>query len=84
MEGNVNDAPIDERLSRCILDALRLKSFPIRQSTKSYEVPGWDSLSHVTVIMAVEDAYNVRFKTSDIVALQSVGDLEHLVTSMQP
>ncbi len=70
---------IDEQLSRVILDALRLKNFPLRRSTRSFEVPGWDSLSHVTVVMAVEDAYGLRFSTADIVALQSVGDLEKLV-----
>jgi acyl carrier protein len=78
MDNDVTEL-INERLSRTILDALRLKSFPLKQSTRSYEVPGWDSLSHVTVIMAVEDAYGVRFSTGDIVALESVGDLERLV-----
>ncbi|MEP6835241.1 MAG: acyl carrier protein [Gemmatimonas sp.] len=75
----MEDDLIDGQLSRTILDALNLKAFPLRKGTKSFEVPGWDSLSHVTVIMAVEDAYNVRFSTGDIVALQSVGDLERLL-----
>lgn len=70
---------IDDRLSACILGALQLKSFPLRRATRSYEVPGWDSLSHVTVIMAVEDAYGLRFSTPDLMALESVGDLERLV-----
>lgn len=75
----MEDDLIDGQLSRTILDALNLKAFPLRKGTKSFEVPGWDSLSHVTVIMAVEDAYDVRFSTGDIVALQSVGDLERLL-----
>ncbi len=75
----MEDDLIDAQLSRTILDALHLQTFPLRRSTRSFEVPGWDSLSHVTVIMAVEDAYNVRFRTGDIVALESVGDLEALV-----
>lgn len=75
----MEDELIDAELSRVILAALRLKSFPLKKGTRSFEVPGWDSLSHVTVIMAVEDAYNLRFNTGDIVALQSVGDLEQLV-----
>lgn len=75
----MEDELIDEKLSRIILDALRLKAFPLKKGTRSFEVPGWDSLSHVTVIMAVEDAYNLQFSTGDIVALNSVGDLEQLV-----
>ena len=75
----MEDDLIDAQLSRTILDALNLKTVPLRKGTRSFEVPGWDSLSHVTVIMAVEDAYQVRFSTGDIVALQSVGDLEMLL-----
>ena len=75
----MEDDLIEAQLSRTILDALNLKSFPLKKGTRSFEVPGWDSLSHVTVIMAVEDAYKVRFSTGDIVALQSVGDLEQLL-----
>lgn len=75
----MEDELIDPRLTRIILDALNLKSFPLKRGTRSFEVPGWDSLSHVTVIMAVEDAYNVRFKTGDLVALQSVGELQALL-----
>lgn len=79
----MEDDLIDAQLTRTILDALNLKSFPLRKGTRSFEVPGWDSLSHVTVIMAVEDAYSVRFTTGDIVALQSVGDLEQLLKRSQ-
>jgi len=75
----MEDDLIDAELSRIILGALNLKTFPLKKGTKSFEVPGWDSLSHVSIIMAVEDAYDVRFSTGDIVALQSVGDLEVLV-----
>ena len=75
----MEDELIDADLSRVILGALNLKAFPLKKTSKSFEVPGWDSLSHVSVIMAVEDAYHVRFSTGDIVALQSVGDLEALL-----
>ena len=73
------DELIGAELSRIILGALNLKAFPLKKDTKSFEVPGWDSLSHVSVIMAVEDAFDVRFSTGDIVALQSVGELEALL-----
>lgn len=79
----MEDDLIDAALSRIILDALTLKTFPLKKGTKSFEVPGWDSLSHVSVIMAVEDAYAVRFRTGDIVALQSVGELEALLRRTQ-
>ncbi len=80
----MEDDLINPQLSQVILTALNIKTFSLRKGTKSFEVPGWDSLSHVGVIMAVEDAYKVRFSTGDIVALQSVGDLEQLVQRSVP
>ena len=79
----MEDDLIDAALSRLSLGALNLKTFSLKKGTKSFEVPGWDSLSHVAVIMAVEDAYAVRFSTGDIVALQSVGELEALLRRTQ-
>ncbi|MEO8453194.1 MAG: acyl carrier protein [Gemmatimonadota bacterium] len=75
----MDDDLIDARLSACILGALDLTSFPLRRGTRAYEVPGWDSLSHAMIVVAVEDEYGVRFSTRDVVGLQSVGDLERLI-----
>jgi acyl carrier protein len=42
-------------------------------------VPAWDSLMHVTLIIAVERSFGVRFKSSEVANLQNVGDLVDLV-----
>ena len=42
-------------------------------------MPGWDSLSHVKVILAVEKEYGLRFKTMELLRLKNVGDLQALV-----
>jgi len=43
------------------------------------DVPGWDSLRNIRLILTVEKAYGVRFSASEIGKLQNVGDLVHLV-----
>ena len=45
------------------------------------QVPGWDSLNHVNVILAVEKHYNIRFKNIEILRLKNIGDLQRLVDS---
>jgi acyl carrier protein len=75
----VEDQRIDERLSRCILKELQLPTFTLLQSTRAFEVPGWDSLAHAGIIVAIEDEFGIRFKTRDVIAMESVGDLERLV-----
>jgi len=70
---------ITEELKRVLLAALKLDNWDITDQTLASEVPGWDSLSHVNVILAVEKHFQVRFKGSEILRLKSIGDLQRLV-----
>jgi len=70
---------ISDRLKYTILLELGLKEFDLQEETVASEVPGWDSLSHVRVISAVEGEYGVRFKTLELLKLHNVGDLQALV-----
>jgi acyl carrier protein len=70
---------VSERLKRVILKELELDEFPLDDATTADQVPGWDSLSHVRVISAVEADFGVRFKTMEVLRLRSVGDLQALV-----
>jgi acyl carrier protein len=54
---------VSERLRNVILRELELDDFAIGDSTTANMVPGWDSLSHVRIIAAIEAEYGVRFKT---------------------
>ena len=70
---------VSDRLKKVILGELGLEDWEIGDDTVAAAVPGWDSLSHVRIITAVEDAYRIRFKTSEIVRLKNVGQLQALV-----
>jgi len=72
---------ITEELKKVILGALKLEDFDFNNETTAPEVPGWDSLTHVNVILAVEKHYNIRFKNLEILRLKNVGDLQKLVNS---
>ena len=39
------------------------------------DVPGWDSFAHVNLIVAIEEAFDVTFTTTEIGAIKSVGDI---------
>jgi acyl carrier protein len=42
-------------------------------------VEGWDSIAHVSLIVAVEKAFRVRFTTKEVKALANVGDFIRLI-----
>jgi acyl carrier protein len=64
-----------------ILGALKLDHWELNDSTIAGEIPGWDSLSHVNVVLAVEQHFGVRFRVMDVLRLKNVGDLQRLLDS---
>ena len=72
---------ISEKLKKAILKALDLADYPMSEETTADQIPGWDSLNHVRVILAVEKEYSVRLKGMEILKLQNIGDLQKLVDS---
>jgi acyl carrier protein len=75
---------IKRDLKRVILDELGLDDWQINEETKAAEVPGWDSLNHANVILAIEKAFGVRFSNLEVLKLNSIGDLQRLLDSKLP
>ena len=72
---------ITSELKRIILTVLKLDDWDIQDDTLAMQVPGWDSLNHVAVILAVEESFGVRFKSLEVLKLKNIGDLQRLVNS---
>lgn len=43
------------------------------------DIPQWDSLGHVNLLMAVEQAYGISFDAVDAIEVESLGDLIDLI-----
>jgi acyl carrier protein len=43
------------------------------------DVDGWDSLSHIRLILTIEKAFKIKFSTSEIGKLENVGELVALI-----
>ena len=70
---------ISDRLKKVILRELELDDFELADATTANMVPGWDSLSHIRILTAVEAEFGVRFRTLEVLRLRNVGDLQALV-----
>lgn len=51
----------------------------ISESTTANDVERWDSLSHMTLISAIEEEFKIKFKLKDLVAMKNVGDLVNIL-----
>jgi acyl carrier protein len=43
------------------------------------DVPAWDSLSNINMIIAVEKAFSTKFSIKDVRSLKNVGELTELI-----
>ncbi|MFT4174136.1 MAG: acyl carrier protein [Rhodocyclaceae bacterium] len=43
------------------------------------DVERWDSLSHVDMIMLVEEAFSIRVPTREVTRMKNVGDLVRVI-----
>jgi acyl carrier protein len=72
---------ISRELKTVILGVLKLDDWEIIDTTTGSQVPGWDSLSHINIVSAVEKHFGVHFKGAEVLRLKNVGDLQRLVDS---
>jgi acyl carrier protein len=45
------------------------------------DIDGWDSLSHVNLIVAIETRFNIRFSQKELLTFKNVGDLLNSIHS---
>ena len=51
----------------------------LEEETTARDVPGWDSLTHVQIVISVERAFGIRLKSTEVSQLENAGGLAALV-----
>ena len=56
-------------------------SIVLTPETTAADVPEWDSMTNITLVVEVEHAFGLKFKTAEIEGLSDVGALVALIRS---
>ncbi len=51
----------------------------IEEDTTADDIEDWDSLTHVQLILAVEEEFHAKFSTAEIMRLKNVGEFIRLI-----
>jgi acyl carrier protein len=62
----------EEKLIKCFIEALNIKSDQVVDSLKYQSIKAWDSVGHMALVAALEGEFNVMLDTDEILALSSV------------
>lgn len=71
-------AEVLERLQK-VFDEVFLEKVVVTPELTASEVGEWDSLLHVSLILAVEQEFRIRFRVGEVEATKNVGELANLI-----
>ena len=67
------------RLKEAFLDVFDDDEIELSRDTTAADVDAWDSLMHVTLVLAIEREFGVRFSSTEVAQLVDIGELVDLV-----
>ena len=74
----MNQTEILDRL-QSIFDDLFLEPPRLIPALSAADVPEWDSLMHIPLLLAVENAFQIRFRVGEVEAVRNVGEFAELI-----
>jgi acyl carrier protein len=75
----MDEPQIYARMANIFEDVFDEDSIEITPELSAKDVDGWDSLTHVRLLLTVEKAFKIKFSTSEIGKLENLGDLVKLI-----
>jgi len=75
----MTEADILHTLKEIFCDIFDLPSIVLTPEMTAADVPGWDSVNHITLVVETERVFGIKFRTTEIEDLKNVGDLVRLI-----
>jgi acyl carrier protein len=71
---STNDKNIDERLFKILRDTFQTNE--INPEDSMDQIPEWDSLRHIQLIIAIEDEFNISIDFADTLEMTSIPEIK--------
>jgi acyl carrier protein len=75
----MEDREIYEKLNGVFQNVFDDESIDLRPELTAKDVDGWDSLTHIRLLLTVEKAFSVKFSAAEIGNLKNVAELVELI-----
>jgi len=72
---------IKEKLNEVFQEVFDDDSIEIFEAMTARDIPDWDSLMHITLVVAVEKQFNIRLNAAEIGKLENVGEMINLIAA---
>ncbi len=75
----MTDDEIGTGLTEIFHDLFADDALVLTPGMSAKDVKGWDSIKHISLIVAIEERFGVKCRTSEIDGLRNVGDIEQMI-----
>ncbi len=62
-----------------VFDNVFLEPVELTPELSATDVEEWDSLTHISLVVAVEKEFNVRFRVGEVEGTRNVGEFANLI-----
>lgn len=66
-------------LIQCFAESLGIPAEKVTDELQYNTIPQWDSVAHMTLIAALEDAFEIMLDTDDIIDMSSVAKAKEIL-----
>ena len=70
---------IFERLNEVFRDVFDDNTISVSDGTTAADIEDWDSLSHISLLSAVEDEFGIEFTMGQTVKMKNVGEMVDII-----
>jgi acyl carrier protein len=67
---------MEEQIQKVLSSVFTAHQGPFESAYGPAEIIGWDSMNHLSLIMALQDEFSVEFGLEDMMAITTVGDIQ--------
>ena len=79
----MNRSSVLERL-QSIFDDVFLEPVTVTPELSAHDVPEWNSLVHISLMVAVEQNFGIRFNVGEVENTRNVGEFADLIVRKLP
>ena len=75
----MTDLEIMEGITEVVREALGDDTITLTPNSVAGDFAGWDSFTHITIVVATEMRFGIKFRTAEIESLREIGDFIALI-----
>jgi acyl carrier protein len=75
----MDTSEIIQELQPIFADILDSPDVRLTPESNGHNVEGWDSLAHISLVLAIETRYKVKFALGELQDLKNVGEMAELI-----